>query len=48
MRANAQLASYTLPGRKLYFFKRGAGVEPLAGGVAPTPPLNQNLWAGTV
>jgi hypothetical protein len=36
---------YALPGRRLYFFKRGAGVPPLAGGYAPTPPLSQNLWA---
>jgi hypothetical protein len=38
--------NYPLPGRRLYCFKRGAGVEPLAGGIAPTPPLNQDLWAG--
>jgi hypothetical protein len=30
------------------FFERGAGVEPQPGGIAPTPPLNQNLWAGAV
>jgi hypothetical protein len=28
---------YTLPGRGLYFFNRGAGMEPLAGANAPTP-----------
>jgi hypothetical protein len=39
---------YALPGCRFYFFKRGAGVETLAGGTAPTPPLNQNLWAGAV
>jgi hypothetical protein len=32
---------YTLPGYRLYFFKRGAGVEPLAGGNAPTSPLTK-------
>jgi hypothetical protein len=31
---------YILPGCRLYFFKRGAGVPPLAGGNAPTSPLN--------
>jgi hypothetical protein len=39
---------YSLPGYRRYFFKRGAGVEPVAGGNAHTPLLNQNLWAGAV
>jgi hypothetical protein len=43
-----KLLIYTLPGHRLCFFKRGAGGEPLAGGNAPTPPLNQDLWDGAV
>ncbi|NJR52497.1 MAG: hypothetical protein HC780_25905 [Leptolyngbyaceae cyanobacterium CSU_1_3] len=37
------LSGYTLSGHKIKDFGRGAGVEPLAGGAAPTPLLNQNL-----